>query len=283
MVVQCVYGENSINQVQDVLIPSLKTATLSKVQLYTMNYDPLCPLRLDSFEDQITVTDVENPFASLSGFAQNHNYLFKQSRPENYFICINPDVIATPGSLDKLVETKRQQHRRVGIVESRQWPFDHPKEYDSEKKVTPWASGACCLIDSEFYSEVGGMAEEYGMYCEDVDLSWRAWLSGYQVLFEHDSVVIHFTDGPFRKAGEITSEVIFSLSNFIALSFKFFGPDEETKAIKMITDTVDSTLAKVVIDRYLSQVKPLITPLDSEMHPQIKITGLNQYHELRAR
>lgn len=52
-------------------------------------------------------------------------------------------------------------------------------------------SGATFAVRRQVWDELGGFDEEYFAYCEDVDLSLRAWRSGYQVMFEPAAVVTH--------------------------------------------------------------------------------------------
>lgn len=281
--VHCVYGESNLPSLVSALIPSLEIATTRDIDLFTINYNPQSIQQLDSGnQGRVTIHNIVNPKDANTGFAENHNILFGVANPDPFFVIINPDCIATEGCFDKLIETKVDSAGPIGIVESRQWPFDHPKEYDMDTFDTPWASGACALIDSEFYRQIGGMAEEYFMYCEDVDLSWQAWINGYRVLYQPESVVMHFSGGPFYDPGEVPAEVVYSLCNYIALSRKFFGTEAESAAIARVRQE-NEELAAVVVNKYLAEVKPKLSSDYVGIHPpQVKIVGMNQYHELRA-
>lgn len=55
-----------------------------------------------------------------------------------------------------------------------------------------YASGAGVLIRSSVLDHIGGMFEPmYFMYHEDVDISWRARLAGFDIGYADDSVVYH--------------------------------------------------------------------------------------------
>lgn len=55
-----------------------------------------------------------------------------------------------------------------------------------------YASGAGMLIRSSIIDQIGGMFEpSYFMYHDDVDISWRARLAGFDIGFADDSVVYH--------------------------------------------------------------------------------------------
>jgi hypothetical protein len=185
--VQCVYGHSHLRHLNDVLIPALKRTTTRPVRFLAINYDPQSQARLETRHvDGVEVVDVPNAFAKVSGFGENHNRLFASHPAQDFFVIVNPDCIPQSGSIDALISRKiaHETSAQVAIVEGRQWPFEHPKEYDLLSLTTPWASGAFSLIDAAFYRQVGGMDEIYFLYLEDVDLSWQAWLNGYAVLYE---------------------------------------------------------------------------------------------------
>lgn len=55
-----------------------------------------------------------------------------------------------------------------------------------------YASGAGVLIRAKVLEEIGGLFDpSYFMYHEDVDLAWRARLTGYNVMLAPDSVIFH--------------------------------------------------------------------------------------------
>lgn len=54
-----------------------------------------------------------------------------------------------------------------------------------------WVSGAACLVRGDFIKAHGLFDEAFFMFCEDVDLCWRAWKSGAKVLYAPSAVVTH--------------------------------------------------------------------------------------------
>jgi hypothetical protein len=282
--VQCVYGSSNIAHLQRCLIPSLQRSTRSRVVLATMNYDPLAQERLPSLGiGNVEVIDVVNPAIACTGFAENHNYLFNKFRPSPVFVMLNPDCIVHEGALDVLLERKAQCPS-AGLVEGRQWPFEHPKEFDRNTLQTPWSSGAFLLADSAFYQSVGGMYEPYFLYLEDVDLSWQAWLNDYSVLYEPRAVVTHYSGGPFYNKTLVAPEQYLSLRNFIVIARKFFGADGEKKALAMLEYFPDHVLAMQARQEYFETIRIHMPdpPRVIHRHPMVKIVGLNQFHELRV-
>ena len=59
--------------------------------------------------------------------------------------------------------------------------------------VTPagWVSGSCFLARREALEQLGGFDESYFMYCEEMDLCWRAHHAGWGVGFAGTAEVTH--------------------------------------------------------------------------------------------
>jgi len=283
--VQCVYGSAHLHHLQNVLIPALKSTTTRPVRLLTTNYDPHSQATLESgYVDGVEVLDVSNRSAKISGFAENHNRLFAGHPSGDFFIIVNPDCIPQTGSIDALISRKitHKSTKSVAIVEGRQWPFEHPKEYDSLSLTTPWASGAFSLIDSAFYKLVGGMEEMYFLYLEDVDLSWQAWLNRYSVLYEPAASICHFSAGPFLRKDLVSSEQYLSLRNFLIISRKFFGESGEKTALSLLKQSSDRDLSELAIAEYFKDYRERVaTTYWGKRHRNVKILGLNRFHEWR--
>ncbi|MBU6428638.1 MAG: glycosyltransferase, partial [Cyanobacteria bacterium REEB65] len=111
------------------------------------------------------------------GFGAGHNALFAAAQEAgvafDYDLCVNPDAILHRDAVARLVGFARQ-HQNEGLFEARQFPREHPKPYDPQTFETPWCSGCVLLVPRAVYERIGGFDPEFFMYCEDVDLSWRA-------------------------------------------------------------------------------------------------------------
>ncbi len=116
------------------------------------------------------------------GFGAAHNLLMAEAfgTGAEVYVAANPDGFFHPNCLDHLVRMSTAAHGRA-LIEALQFPDEHPKVYDPCDFETPWASGACLAIPRALYAEVGGFDDAYFMYCEDVDLSWRARAAGFAV------------------------------------------------------------------------------------------------------
>jgi len=85
-----------------------------------------------------------------------------------------------PDAIVELVALSRRCQGRA-LVEAAQFPEELPKLFDPLTLDTPWASGCCLLIPAQVYRAIGGFDENFFLFCEDVDLSWRARDAGYAV------------------------------------------------------------------------------------------------------
>lgn len=55
-----------------------------------------------------------------------------------------------------------------------------------------WAEGGSCIIDKQKFMQLKGFDKLYSpFYWEDIDLSYRAWKSGYSIVFDPKIVVTH--------------------------------------------------------------------------------------------
>ena len=139
--VQLVYGNQHLKHLRDVLIPSLRTASAEPIHVRARNYCGTNGRSLESFDDgQIKLTDVPIVESRTMGFAENHNALFRTWGTPGDFVLLNPDCVMCDSSIDRLYERKTKCGSGTAIVEGRQWPFEHPKEYDPVSLETPWAS-----------------------------------------------------------------------------------------------------------------------------------------------
>jgi len=80
--------------------------------------------------------------------------------------------------------------RTNGIPDSRGvWEADEG-QYDHETYVFG-ASGVAPAYRRAMLDEIGLLDADYGSYCEDVDLSWRAQLAGYRCVYAPESLLYH--------------------------------------------------------------------------------------------
>ncbi|MDD4938300.1 MAG: glycosyltransferase family 2 protein [Candidatus Shapirobacteria bacterium] len=66
--------------------------------------------------------------------------------------------------------------------------------------ISAWVSGGSSIIRKSIFQKLGGFDPIYApFYCEDLDLGFRAWKSGYNLLWEPKSVVEHHHETTMSK------------------------------------------------------------------------------------
>lgn len=162
-------------------------------------------------------------FGENLGHGGGHNRLFAMGHHSQILI-LNPDGLLAPTCLEELLGAAAAD---VGIVEARQLPIEHPKEYDPVTRETGWAAGACLLIPRDTYGDLGGFDHEtFFMYCDDVDFSWRARLSGLRLLFLPEARFFHDKRlGPAADWPASEAEWYYSAEAALLLPYKFSRDD----------------------------------------------------------
>ncbi|MBY0550125.1 MAG: hypothetical protein K2W95_22810 [Candidatus Obscuribacterales bacterium] len=134
----------------------------------------------------------KNPPQGNTGFASSTNLLMTaafKSFDCHAFVTINPDGVLARDCLSRMLA--RQLAEGNAIVEGRQFPEEHPKEYEPSTGKTSWTSGACLLLPRNVYESLHGFDPGFFMYMEDVDLAWRARARGVKTLLCDDALFGH--------------------------------------------------------------------------------------------
>lgn len=130
-------------------------------------------------------------FGENLGHGGAHNRLWEaRDHGVTALFTLNPDTCAGPSSLAALVSVLDDSS--VGIAEARQLPLEHQKAYVPTTGDTSWASGGFSLIRASVFGELDGFDDAtFFLYCDDVDLSWRARLAGHRVVHQPAAVIFH--------------------------------------------------------------------------------------------
>lgn len=183
----------------------------------------------DSMDDSVAFTGERFPEAKIIrleknyGFAKAMNVGIRASEGE-YVACLNNDTEASPQWLSELV-TCMERHPRAAAIASkmidqrnsrlvdsagdimthylRAYPRGRGEEdagqYDEEIEVFG-ASGGASLWRARVLGEIGFFDEDLFAYYEDVDLSFRARLAGYECWYAPRAVVLHAGGGTSTQA-----------------------------------------------------------------------------------
>ncbi|MFB2584790.1 hypothetical protein [Herbiconiux liukaitaii] len=161
-------------------------------------------------------------------------------------VTANPDVLPSHRTLGEL--TAVLEDKTIGIAEAKQLPLEHPKEYDRASGATSWASGAFSMFRTVEFVDLGGFDHEsFFMYGDDVDLSWRYRLRGFQVIFQPAAIAFH--DKRLGGSGEwlaSETEQYYSAESALMLAYKWSRDDILDRLLENMTDFPDPIIQRAV-------------------------------------
>ena len=152
---------------------------------------------------------------SNQGFLRNCNLAASKARGE-YILFLNNDTKVCENWLSSLIDLI-ESDESIGMVGSKlvypdgrlqeaggivwsdgsAWNYgrmDDPDkcQYNYVKEVD-YISGAAIMIRADLWKSIGGFDDRYApAYCEDSDLAFEVRKAGYKVMYQPESVVIHF-------------------------------------------------------------------------------------------
>ncbi|MBQ4368083.1 MAG: glycosyltransferase family 2 protein, partial [Muribaculaceae bacterium] len=162
------------------------------------------------------------------GFAEGYNQAIGKIDHE-YTVLLNSDVRTPDGWLDPLLDYM-ESHPEVGAVQPKLlhdrhdgkrmfeyagaaggfidkhgYPYcrgrifeyveDDHGQYDDGPKSVFWATGACLMVRSQLYHDVGGLDKDFFAHMEEIDLCWRIRLAGSDLHMVPASHVYHLGGG----------------------------------------------------------------------------------------
>lgn len=171
-----------------------------------------------------------------SGFAKANNQALKLATGD-YILFLNPDTIVPEDCLKKSIEFIKNNKVSLGIrmvdgtgnflkESKRSFPspmtslyklfglaklFPHSKTFakyhlgnlsESKNHEVDVLAGAFMMIPKEILKKVGGFDEDFFMYGEDIDLSYRIQKAGFKNYYFAESSIIHFK-GESTKKGSL--------------------------------------------------------------------------------
>ena len=171
-------------------------------------------------------------FEKNYGFAEGYNLAIGQTMYP-YTVLLNSDVRTPQGWLNPLLDYMeahpevgavmpkllhdREDGREMfeyagaagGYIDCHGYPYcrgrifeyveDDHGQYDDGPKSVFWATGACLMLRSRLYQDVGGLDKEFFAHMEEIDLCWRIRLAGSDLMMLPSSHVYHLGGGSLPK------------------------------------------------------------------------------------
>jgi GT2 family glycosyltransferase len=170
--------------------------------------------KLDTYAKAVSNVQVAHNSRNL-GFSGGVNTGIRLALEQGYthIALLNNDAVVTDYWLDRLlaafgngkdvgVVTGALLHKDGDSIDSTGeqysvWGLPFPRSRGLASKTTPesgltfGATGGASMYRSELFDSIGLFDESYFAYYEDVDVSFRAQLAGWQVYFERNAVAFH--------------------------------------------------------------------------------------------
>ena len=136
------------------------------------------------------------------GFTVPVNQGVKLSKAD-YIVLLNNDVKPQKGYLKNIINHFTDDNLfAVSFNENESsWPAVTWKsgklnftrgEDKTNSRYSLWASGGSAIYKRQIWDKLGGFNEVYSpFYWEDIDLGYRAWKSGYKIIWLNSAIVYH--------------------------------------------------------------------------------------------
>ena len=136
-------------------------------------------------------------------------------------VSTNADMVFSPESFERIVETARKQPQAAFFLQCRdlpegmddEWVADHPgawEELEQRSRLRPrWGMGGMMAISREGFFEIRGFDERFHTYGgEDLDFAQRARRAGFKTVWVNDPDVrmYHMWHPPTRAIVDQTEE-----------------------------------------------------------------------------
>jgi GT2 family glycosyltransferase len=182
------------------------------------------------------------------GFCGGYN-LALQNVDADYFVLLNNDVEVTSNWLapmkrlldsdpsiaavqPKILSYHRKDHFEYagaggGWIDGLAYPFCRGRIFDTIEKddgqfndTLPvfWATGACMMVRSTWYRQLGGLDEDFFAHMEEIDLCWKLKRAEQQVYYCGESTVYHVGGGTLATGSP--RKTYYNFRNGLVLLFK---------------------------------------------------------------
>ncbi len=112
-------------------------------------------------------------------------------------------ALASPSLFD-ITGTRKAPARHLRLSDGLMTEPQLSGELRPSAGLLPWLSAACLMVSAEFWLRIGGMCEDYFLYWEDVEFSFRAWQEGGRLVIVEGARCVHDQGGTQRAADAST-------------------------------------------------------------------------------
>ena len=163
------------------------------------------------------------------GFSGGYNRALEQIE-STYYLLLNSDIEVSEGWLAPLVKVMEENERVAactpkilnyhlkthfeyagaagGFIDRFGYPFCRGRIFDAmeedigqydESTEIFWGTGACLMVRSDLWKEVGGLDDQFFAHMEEIDLCWRLKRMGHVILSVPSSRVYHVGGGTLER------------------------------------------------------------------------------------
>ena len=223
------------------------------------------------------------------GFTGGYDKALAQLEGYDYFVLLNSDIETPRGWLQPLVEWMEKTpscgicapklHSYYeknlfeyagaagGYIDRYGYPFCRGRilkrvekdsgQYDGPPSRVFWATGACLMVRSSLWKELGGLDERFFAHMEEIDFCWRAALRGYETHVVTDSVVYHLGGGtlpnnsPFKLRLNFRNNLLMlrnNLAQTLALEYHSRGVSAHKAARKGLAMASRRIFTRKILD-----------------------------------
>ena len=202
------------------------------------------------------------------GYAEGYNQAIAQLN-HKYTVLINSDIEVAENWLEPLVvqmesssdiaacQPKIRDYKQKeffeyagaagGYIDYLGYPFCRGRIFDSlekdlgqyeDSKSIFWATGACIMVNTAIYKELGGLDSDFFAHMEEIDLCWRIKSRAYEIYYVPDSTVFHVGGGTLSKLNP--KKTFLNFRNNLLLLYKNLPANKLNKIlfIRMILDGI---------------------------------------------
>ncbi len=188
------------------------------------------------------------------GFCGGYNVALKKIKATRY-VLLNSDVEVTRNWLPplesilerfpeaaaaqpKILSERQKSHFEYagaggGFLDTLGYPFcrgrlfycleEDEGQYNDDREIF-WSSGACMIIRSSAFHELGGFDEDFFAHMEEIDLCWRLQRSGHRIYYAGSSCVYHVGGGTLSASNP--RKTYYNFRNGLSLLYKNLSTGE---------------------------------------------------------